>query len=569
MTTVVITPRGDPIELLKTRLGWTDEYLTEINNRAHERLHNVEKMAQVLKQLYETDSHLVIATDFDMDGIATSVVAYGALCEMGFNVSLFCPSTQSYGLEKDEIDRLFEQYPDCKAVITGDVGITAFEAVDRIKEHGAQCLITDHHMPENEKLPNADVIVDPCQDDDSYKLKAICGAYVMWQVMYEINLVLGGSATTALKFLKTLVSIGTVSDVMTMLYENRCMVREGLAILRGIYASRGLEHLPWNFHSSAMNSVGRALYVLVHSFMDAGKLNSISDVTETFYGMYVAPTFNSIKRLNLPIDLAYTFWFSEDVDTQKEAMQDLIEANETRKSMVNAYMDEIFSTEQPYAPYIYTVNAGGGFMGLLAAKLMDINKLPTLVVALDKDGYWAGSGRSPHWLGLRDVLEVNGITALGHNYAFGVRGDDDMPLEYVRQIIAENTAEASKHVEVVPADLEISFYDDDTPSDMVLDFGQLHRISQWLDQLAPFGPGFERPVLSCRFNPQDNKIEVIGANKDHLRVKYGNFALLGWNMANRIEEFNNAKAVTVFGQLHQNMYRDTLQLNIAGDWESQ
>ena len=76
-------------DLFLKRRGYTPEYLKEISDPNHQKLLNVEKLAQILKFVHDTQSKIVIMPDFDCDGDSAGTVGYAGLSQLGFNVSVY------------------------------------------------------------------------------------------------------------------------------------------------------------------------------------------------------------------------------------------------------------------------------------------------------------------------------------------------------------------------------------------------------------------------------------------------------------------------------------------------
>ena len=71
-------------------------------------------------------------------------------------------------------------------IITCDNGIAAYNQVKYAKENGLTVIVTDHHdVPFDEvngvkeyRVPPADAVVNPKQEDCQYPFKLLCGAGV-------------------------------------------------------------------------------------------------------------------------------------------------------------------------------------------------------------------------------------------------------------------------------------------------------------------------------------------------------------------------------------------------------
>ena len=407
----------DLLKLTLERRGLDWSKYVEMSNPDHSDLLDIDKMADNLDEIYHNKEKIVILPDFDMDGVMSGVVLHAGLSELGFNSELFIPSSsQGYGFGPKDIDNLIQRHDDVKAIITCDVGVSAFDGVSYAKEKGLKVLVTDHHVPQSGHLV-ADSVVNPNRVDDTYSNKTICGAHVAWQVLdyYVRHKRNDWMLTQNIEHLRVFAGIGTVSDMMTLVYENRQLVNDSVTISRlllgydyetGVVSIdapvvpqffRNLEANS-NVYKNAFYGLSRLYYT--YAKQDKPRIVTKRDITSIFYGFYVAPVFNALKRLGGDMWHAFGVFFDEPLKQQKH-IDVLFATNETRKELVESYMeqlrDEYDKGLQPLAPYIYTTDAPAGIVGLIATRLINESGKPTLVLSgNDMDGYH-GSGRSPEW----------------------------------------------------------------------------------------------------------------------------------------------------------------------------
>ena len=84
------------------------------------------------------------------------------------------------------------------------------------KMKGIDVIVTDHHQVQD-KLPAADVVIDPWQEACQYPFNNICGAEVVYKLIRELSLAEGKplGSTDFLEF----VALGTVCDIMPLIQE--------------------------------------------------------------------------------------------------------------------------------------------------------------------------------------------------------------------------------------------------------------------------------------------------------------------------------------------------------------
>ena len=554
--------------------GYTEEFLDSIENSEHKDLHNIDVLCKKLNDIQKSHKKLIVLPDFDMDGIMSGVVGFTGFAELGFEVELFIPKPEfGYGFNKKTIDAMEKEHENFSAVITCDNGISAFEGVDYLKSKGIEVFITDHHMPQ-ENYPKADVIVDPLCREDSYEHKAICGAHVMWQVLdYYARHYCDEEKVRNISLLRVFAGIGTVSDVMPVLYENRALLKDAITICRLVSQlpedDVNVEQLKCNieqdknffntlgFDSFPMRSVFEGLGKTICKFVFEGKISKVSDIDEEFFGFYLAPMFNSLKRLDANIIIAFGAFFDEHPETY---IDKLYELNEQRKQLVNEYMLEIEEQDNPYAPYIYITNANSGVLGLLATKIMSKTKLPCFVVSKSEDSYgYSGSGRSPEWFLANSLLTNEGFYIAGHEHAFGCGFTDEKEIESLFAYLDKTISQM---------DIDKTVYYDyliDTDKHDYSDCFDFIEISQFL---KPFGVDFAKPegLIHLSFSKNILAYKIMGSEDQHLKLILSNeITVLLWNQAYLINDILDMVDFNVVGYLDVSEFAGRTQVNFVGN----
>lgn len=554
------------IETWLTNRGFDYDTIKMLNDPRHDDLKSLDELCADLHVVHDNGDKIVILPDFDMDGIMSGVVGFAGMSELGFNVSLFRPDpSEGYGFTPKTIGRLISQFPDVKAIITCDTGITCYAGVAAAMESGIKVFVTDHHVQEmNSSMPlYANVIVDPNRLDETYKNKGICGAHVFWQVIQRY----ADTYATAFiaeqcKRLRVFAGIGTISDVMPLVYENRDLVRDACGICRLVYGGDSTFFIDSMTGTVPYVRAFRGLNAVLHVFAEAGKISSGDDITEEFFGYYLAPMFNSVKRMNGNMDLAFGVFFGNDPVSDANA---LFALNEQRKAAVAAYFAEMMNSSQPFAPYIYLSDAQPGILGLLATKVETMTGEPVMVVTED-GGHYHGSGRSPEWYPAIELIGGKGFHIAGHQGAFGVGITDKRELKslwaYLVQSVAEQKAKLPAQPEFAP-DIVISSKPGATTGIDIPCFAEyLHELRSF----APFGRGFEAPLVVFDFMPSEAEWTTMGSMNQHLKGTFEHgFELLMWNAADKLDDIRNATEVRCYGALGMNEFMGRRSINFVAN----
>ncbi|MCX7147323.1 MAG: DHH family phosphoesterase, partial [Sulfuritalea sp.] len=215
---------------------------------APDKLKGTTEAAVLLADTIAAGRKILIVADYDCDGATGCAVGLRALRMMGATVDYLVPDrfTLGYGLSLEVAQLAAARQPDL--VVTVDNGIASVEGVAELKRLGIATLITDHHLPGDE-LPAADVIVNPNQPGCDFPSKALAGVGVMFYVALALRAELRRRGAYAaepepnLAGLLDLVALGTVADVVPLDRNNRILVAQGLARIRGGQMQAGIRAL--------------------------------------------------------------------------------------------------------------------------------------------------------------------------------------------------------------------------------------------------------------------------------------------------------------------------------------
>lgn len=554
----------DLFSLLCQRKGWSDEYLAEINSTEHDQLKDLDTLVSTLEDIRTSGRTITIAPDFDMDGISSGVLGYAGLSELGFDVNLHMPDyRRGHDLSPDDIAEIADRYPGTHALLTCDGGVNSHAGLAAAKAQGWMTIVTDHHQELEPGCP-ADITVDPCRLDETYALRGICGAHVLYQILEAYALTHQPYKLWAIRLLRLFAGLGTVSDVMPVLYENRQLVRDSLSIARLLHSAAPLtienrwggydpdpdaidiekstlmQLLRHEEHHPVFLAAFEGFALVLKAFTQHGKMRSIDDLDEGFYGWYLAPAMNSPRRTGAPLNDCFDVFTETIADNKLAAMHRVIENNDRRKELVITHTTELLEGDQPLAPWVYFSSAYTGMYGLLASKMMERNGHPVVVVnrPASADEFVSGSGRAPDWFEIITTLEpYEGLAGVGHQQACGVKVERAELLDQLVTILEDTTRlitltqlDTSGPV----GDLTLGSADDCDAS--LSDTEPLMELVRQIEKLRPFGHAFTEPVFQVVLG-SGFRVDVIGSDKQHLRlITRTGLACLWWNAAEEHQE---------------------------------
>lgn len=558
----------DLFSLLRERRGWSDEYLAAIENPDHDTLKDMDRMIAELKRIHDSQELLVVVPDYDMDGITSGVLGYAGFSELGFNVTLHIPDyTRGHDVSTADIAEVHSQYPAAKAIITCDGGVNSREGIALARSLGMTTLVTDHHV----ELPpgcNADITVDPARIDETYANEGICGAHVLYQVLEAWAQAYMPAKLDSIHMLKLFAGIGTVSDVMPILFENRQLVRDSLSLARLLYtappadpeeeidinSSTLMTLLRAGHHNPVFVAAFEGFAIALREFTRIGKLRSVADLNEGFYGFYLAPAFNAARRIGGSMSHCFGVFVSDTPEKKEACMREVLAGNELRKELTVQHLEAIETTDQPLAPYVYFSDAPAGMLGLIASQLMHKTDLPTVVLnrAGETSQSHDGSARSPFWFPIIETMTAAGFTAIGHENACGVRVAGDDELRRFHQVMAAaadsimaGLLASGKLADATAPDLRFGSTQDCDAG--LSDIEAIATMTERIELLTPFGKGFTRPEFELVLDLGQCHVATLGSESQHIKLTTRNgLKCLWWNSADEMYMDLKERAESVF-----------------------
>ena len=255
---------------------------------------------------------VMVFGDFDADGLTGLAQLVIALRRLGMDATPYVPSRleEGHGLSLAAVAAA--EAAGNTRNMTVDTGSTSVAEVAEAGRRGIDVIITDHHhLPD--VLPAAVAIVNPHREDSVYPYPGLSGSGVAFTVARLLLGELMAAEADALD-LAELAVIGTVSDVVPILGENRAIARLGLDRLRT--APRpGIAALP-----------------------ERGRGAPAAVDLETV-GFVLAPRLNAAGRVGEALDAARLL-LAETPEEAASLAATLEAANSTRKDLMRAAIAE-------------------------------------------------------------------------------------------------------------------------------------------------------------------------------------------------------------------------------------
>lgn len=428
---------------------------------------------------------IAVYGDFDVDGVTSTALLVEGLSLLGGRARPYIPHRleEGYGINSAALESLHRQ--GVVLVITADCGITAVAEVERAREIGLDIIITDHHsVPPC--LPPALANINPKRPDSCYPCGHLAGVGVAFKLLQALFFCAGRQEPTE-HFLE-MVALGTVSDVVPLVEENRYLTKRGLELL-----------------AQTQRPGVRAL--MSEAGLKPGRLET-DDISWT-----IGPRLNAAGRLEHAM-LSYKLLLSTSEEEGKHLASELEQMNARRQGLTEEVLDKARQQVQPVEPGCRMLMAGGdfhaGIVGIVAGRLVDEFYQPAIVLQLGEETS-RGSGRSIPEFDLVEALrECQDLLTRfgGHSLAAGFTLPTDK-VECLSQRLKEIAEFKLAGLDLRPL-LTI-----DAPLSLSKLNGQTF---QSIQRLAPFGEGNPPPIFLSR------KVQVadcrrLGERGEHLELK--------------------------------------------------
>lgn len=464
-------------------------------------MHNPESMkdavlsVDIITQKIKDKCKIRIIGDYDIDGICSIYILYKGLMAAGADVDYVVPHriNDGYGINEHLIDNAINEGID--TIITCDNGIAAYNQVEYAKENGLTVIVTDHHdVPFDEvngvkeyRVPPADAVVNPKQEDCQYPFKLLCGAGVAYKLIsltYE-RLRLD---TKDMEEYREFMAIATVGDIVDLIDENRVVVKYGL------------KHIA--------HTVNTGLKALVE---ECGV--DINNISSYHIGFVIGPCLNASGRLDTARK-AIELMLCKNTEEAHNMARELITLNTERKQMTEdetAKAIELVEKNDMLKDrvlVIYLPDCHESIAGIIAGRIKERYYRPTFVITNAEEGA-KGSGRSIEGYNMYEEINKckNVLTKYGgHPMAAGL-SLETADIDVFRQMLNDNaTLDDSDLIPKTWIDVP-----------MPVGYASMGLVGQ-LKLLEPFGKGNEKPVFADR-DLYVKTASIIGKNRNVLKMQ--------------------------------------------------
>lgn len=531
--------------------------MSEIEHFFHPELHlknydpwlfqNMESAISLTINHIKQGNKIVVCGDYDADGVSASALLSETLRTLKACVEVWIPSRfgEGYGLNNTIISEFKEQ--DIKLVITVDNGIRAHQEIVYAQTLGIEVIVTDHHTgpPSTDDLPPC-LIVNPILSEETYPFRYLCGAGVAYkfaQALIQKSTLSRNDKEKLLINLVDLAAIGTISDCVSLLGENRVIVRRGLEM------------------------INRKPRLGIAELMKVANLTP-GEITGWNVGWQITPRLNASGRLS-HATAAYQLLVTTSVEEAKKLAADLQEKNIARQKITEAMVEtavDLIIKEQGNEKLLIVLSPdlrgeeqtwSEGVIGLVAGRLTERFGRPCFVIC-SSEGAIKGSGRSIEQYNIGASLEA-GKTYLsrygGHAMACGFTVKDQSCLELFIHAMREEAKHKLKGINLSPT----LWIDSELTVDQLTDV-----FVETLEKFAPYGEDNPEPYF-VSYNVIINDIMIMGTDKRHIKFLIGNVWAVAFGRAEEYQDYKIGDRIDLVYTVSFNIFnnRRSVQLRVV------
>ncbi len=426
--------------------------------------HGLEDVKATILAAMKANKHIALYADYDVDGTMSCVSwawFFRAVNYQNYSYYIPCRFSEGYGLNLEAVEHLIDDRK-AELIITMDTGITANTEAAYCKSRGVEFICTDHHVIQQDKMPDCKVLNPKMHPDENFQ--ELCGCGITFVLLRK----LGQEFDVAPKVWRDLLALcgmATICDLVPLNPVNHKLARSGVLAL-----------------SKSDQPTLRAL-------MKAGQVDG--KVDETDVGFRLGPRINAVGRLAHAELIVEAFMNDEPTPLVKK----MDELNNKRKLIQAEIINEANEQARPYAddPILFL---GGewhqGVVGIAASKIVENYWRPTWLFRIDGDEC-KGSARSIPGFDVTaamqscpDLFDKFGGHTAAAGYSFKLKN-----LEEIRDALCNHA------IEIFEEDPQI--WESKTSFDCELPGGLLGlQLFEVLDELKPFGMGFESPRFKLK-----------------------------------------------------------------------
>jgi single-stranded-DNA-specific exonuclease len=383
-------------------------------------------------------------------------------------------------------------------------------------------------------LPNAIAIVNPKQKDDFSMFKMHAGVGVAFKCIVALSKKYNLDENSYLKYLD-IVAIGTISDIVPLLDENRIISKYGLMQMEKT-ENIGLKELL--------------------------KIISFKDMDSIMVSFGLAPRINACGRMG-KASVAVELLLEQDEEKAQKLAIELNRLNSLRQEVEKNIFEQAIKQiedkklENKNSIVLYDDSWHNGVIGIVASRLVNIYYKPVILLTKENDVV-RGSGRCQMGFSLYETLTECKECLIqfgGHELAAGLSIKEE-EIEKFREEFEKIVSKNSNNLNEQVIDIDLEIFKEDLNAQTIKD----------IRNLKPYGQSNKTPL----FIYKGLKIDSVRTLKDdkHLKLTLKDdrtlIEAIAFSQGHRRDELKLGDKIDVVCNVELNMYNTpkTVQLLI-------
>lgn len=498
-----------------------------------------------IDQYIRAGKKIMVFGDYDVDGTTAVATVYDFLRQHAPSpdreeqLCYYIPHryTEGYGLSDKAIDICAEK--GISLIITLDCGIKSADKIARAKSIGIDIIVCDHHLPDEDRLPDAKAILNPKQQDCPYPYKELSGCGIGYKLITALSQKWGLPFEYTTEYLD-LVATSIAADIVPIDGENRTLAYFGM---------------------QKVNTKPCLAIKVIKDLIQSKNIFQISDLVFS-----IAPRINAAGRMD-DGNKAVALFIEKDETRARTLAEALQSDNSDRREVDKSISDEALlimkeehELNQFFSSVVFRPHWHKGVVGIVASRLVDHYYKPTIVLTESNEKI-TGSARSVFGFNIHDaiaacsdLLENFG----GHYFAAGLtmpKENFSLFKERFEQFVKSTITEVSLLPQIL--------------IDTELDLAQINsNFYSILKQFEPFGPENMRPVFYTKGVSnyrnetrivKDQHIKFSVCQTDSKRIDG-----IGFNLAHKFDIIDSGQPFDLVYTIEENEWRgmQTLQIKV-------
>ena len=485
---------------------------------------NLDRAVERLIRAIENNERVFVLGDYDVDGVTSTAVFVDILRELGIDPDFAVPkrSEDGYGLSLNVVnDKVLGNGERYDLVVALDCGSNDHDSIDNLVANGIDVIVVDHHQIQERVHPKV-ILVNPHHEpNENQDSRLLCSVGLTFKLMQGLlgqlrEKRMQRAFTVSLKEYLDLVALGTLSDLVPLVGDNRIMVSHGL------------------------HRIGKSKHPGLQALMDVCSLPYGKDMDAVDVSFKLGPRLNAGGRMS-DATISVNLLLSKSFSTCFKYAHELDALNQDRQSTERLIYEQAISylsrrRNPKEAVVLYDPEWHTGVVGVVSNRIVRNYQVPVVVLGAE-GGLAKGSARSIEAVDINvalgecsDFLESWG----GHPMAAGLSLRPEN-LEDFREAFAKAVSRqlAERKTQAEGTDLiEIDGWI--TASDITYDF------MTELKLLGPFGTSNPEPVWAMKGAQLASKVSRFGSDSFKCWVSLTgvdyDLMCLGWEFPARIPE---------------------------------